>query len=206
MGQTPRFQILYPEANQSNDVPRDIRQAVEKIDGLIMAELRGVLSQRPAAGIAGRYYQATDSSQLFRDNGTAWIEIPLGDPVVRTWTPVLTPGASNGIVPTKVANAANRAEYILDRNMCHIEYRQGTTFAGTASYDYFISLPDFIKPIVAGTTGTGITQNDGAFVLWDPAFGGAVSMRHARVFGGNGDLMTPSGTVNEAFTMTFRYR
>lgn len=33
---------------------------------------RGLLSARPAAGIAGRLYYATDEHTLYRDNGTSW--------------------------------------------------------------------------------------------------------------------------------------
>lgn len=41
-------------------------------EGLSDAIGRGVFGSRPAAGIAGRLYIATDTSALYRDNGTTW--------------------------------------------------------------------------------------------------------------------------------------
>ncbi len=35
----------------------------------------GTLAARPAAGVADRYYWATDTFQMFRDTGTAWQEL-----------------------------------------------------------------------------------------------------------------------------------
>lgn len=35
-------------------------------------DTQGLLSSRPAAGISGRYYYATDSDVMYRDNGSAW--------------------------------------------------------------------------------------------------------------------------------------
>jgi hypothetical protein len=52
------------------------------LDGVLTPTSQGTLASRPAsgggpAGKLGRTYLATDTGQLFRDNGTAWDEIPL---------------------------------------------------------------------------------------------------------------------------------
>lgn len=38
----------------------------------------GTLASRPAAGTSGRYFYATDTSQYFADNGSAWINLVSG--------------------------------------------------------------------------------------------------------------------------------
>lgn len=55
----------------------------EEIDALLdvvspfnlAQDSQGLLAARPAAGRRGRYYLATDISVLFRDSGTAWVEV-----------------------------------------------------------------------------------------------------------------------------------
>lgn len=47
----------------------------QQIETLGAIDLQGTFAARPAAGKAGRYYWATDTSQLFRDNGTTWSQI-----------------------------------------------------------------------------------------------------------------------------------
>ena len=36
---------------------------------------QGLLSARPTVGVAGRWYYATDTGQLFADNGTTWVTV-----------------------------------------------------------------------------------------------------------------------------------
>jgi hypothetical protein len=200
----PRLGIPYPANTDANDVPRDIKAVVDKIGPIMAVDLQGTLSARPAAGVRGRFYTvagdaAANNGRWFRDNGTVWVELPaLG--ATATWTPTVQ--AASGIVPTKVSNSDNFAEYVLIGNLCHVEYKQLTSFAGTASYDYRVSLP--IAPIKE-TQGAGICQNDGGFVYAIPAWTG-VSMRHARVYGGLGDLVGPGGGTYEMFTITYRFR
>lgn len=42
------------------------------LDTLAAIDLTGELAARPAAGIRGRYYFATNTGALYRDTGTAW--------------------------------------------------------------------------------------------------------------------------------------
>jgi hypothetical protein len=70
----PRLGIPYPANTDANDVPRDIKAVVDKIGPLMAVDLQGSLSARPAAGVRGRYYNATDDS-LFRDDGTLWVRL-----------------------------------------------------------------------------------------------------------------------------------
>lgn len=38
----------------------------------------GLLAARPAAGVGGRYYIATDLKIIYYDNGTTWVSVLLG--------------------------------------------------------------------------------------------------------------------------------
>ncbi len=53
----------------------------------------GLLAARPAAGISGRYYFATDTSQFFGDSGAAWVSLGStatgGGAAVGTFTPAI---------------------------------------------------------------------------------------------------------------------
>ena len=51
----------------------------------------GLFADRPAFGIGGRKYFATDTKQEWYDTGSAWVNItPSGDPVAILDTPTLT--------------------------------------------------------------------------------------------------------------------
>ena len=51
-----------------------------EVYGLVQA---GTTANRPAAGVAGRWYFATDDLILSRDNGTAWVEMARGETAIR---------------------------------------------------------------------------------------------------------------------------
>jgi hypothetical protein len=87
MGSTSRLGLPYPEPSAANDVPKDIKALADAVAPIIAADYQGTLSARPAAGVRGRYYNATDDS-LFRDNGTAWVRITPGP--WKTWSPTIT--------------------------------------------------------------------------------------------------------------------
>lgn len=46
------------------------------IGELAAIDRQGTLAARPAAGVRGTYYSASDTGQLFRDNGATWVEVP----------------------------------------------------------------------------------------------------------------------------------
>jgi hypothetical protein len=77
MGSDPRLGIPYPEGNVANDVPKDIKAVVDKIGPIMAVDMQGTLAQRPAAGVRGRFYNATDDS-LFRDDGSQWVRLTSG--------------------------------------------------------------------------------------------------------------------------------
>jgi hypothetical protein len=41
----------------------------------IAVDMQGTMSQRPSAGVAGRYFYATDTGILYRDTGSTWTQV-----------------------------------------------------------------------------------------------------------------------------------
>jgi hypothetical protein len=132
MGSDPRLGIPYPESTATNDVPRDIKAVVDKIGPIMAVDLQGTLAARPAAGVRGRYYNATDDA-LFRDNGTAWVQVTAAPD--KTYTPAWTRiPDSNPSFTISVTPNAGFAEYVVDGAMCWVNVHQLLTFnGGTAS-------------------------------------------------------------------------
>jgi len=61
-----------PAGTDPADVPTDIDKLRQALDVLSMIFGQGAASTRPAAGIAGRMFYATDEGVLYYDDGTAW--------------------------------------------------------------------------------------------------------------------------------------
>lgn len=68
----------------------------------------GLLTDRPAAGTAGRLYYATDGPALYRDNGTTWADLSLSGGMTNPMTTaddVIIGGASGAA--TRLAKGGN---------------------------------------------------------------------------------------------------
>lgn len=68
------------DLNSANPLGTDLRSQGDDHLRLIKAALKdtwltGVIGSRPSAGTAHRWYFATDTDQLFYDNGTSWLEL-----------------------------------------------------------------------------------------------------------------------------------
>lgn len=70
-----RYQISYPNPTRVDtaDVPRDIGSVVTAIEKSMMYG-QGTFGVRPAVGIQGRTYYASDAQTFWYDTGSAWIE------------------------------------------------------------------------------------------------------------------------------------
>lgn len=76
MAVTARLALRYPVLSDSADVPRDIQNLANDIDGKVPIDTQGTLAARPTTSlISGQYYFATDNGLLYRYNGSAWITI-----------------------------------------------------------------------------------------------------------------------------------
>lgn len=128
---SPRLAIPRITSTDTDDVPRDLNAAVDRIDAVAGRFESGPLASRPStgAGIADRYYYATDAlgpggllGVLYRDAGGAtptWTAVNPGT------APVLTvlPGAPvDGQEIRYLADATNRV-------LWHLRYNAGSAFA-----------------------------------------------------------------------------
>lgn len=80
---TPRWANPYPQNGDVPSIPAHIQALGVALDDVAKDD-QGVFAALPtstpgAPGKRGRYYFATDTGQLFRDTGTSWVEIPIGD-------------------------------------------------------------------------------------------------------------------------------
>lgn len=79
MPATTRLALPYPAGTDPADVPADLQDLAEALDGAALDD-QGLLSARPVStpgspGIRGRYFWATDQAILYRDHGTGWTTI-----------------------------------------------------------------------------------------------------------------------------------
>src|SRR4051812_11931839 len=74
MPTTTRLALPYPALTDTADVPRDISALATALD-VAATYAEGTLVGRPAAGLRGRIYRATDTGQVFLDNGAAWVTL-----------------------------------------------------------------------------------------------------------------------------------
>jgi hypothetical protein len=69
---TPRLLLPYPAPEDPADVPADVQGLAEAVDPVVAAFAQGAAAARPAPGIPGRFYFATDTHVLTYDDGAAW--------------------------------------------------------------------------------------------------------------------------------------
>lgn len=69
---TTRLALPYPSGTDTVDVVRDVSALATKLDPSTAIFLQGTAGARPAAGVQGRFYWATDTKVLTYDNGTTW--------------------------------------------------------------------------------------------------------------------------------------
>lgn len=72
MPSTSRLSIPYPAGSDPVDVNGDLQSVAEALDDAALAD-QGLLSARPAAGLMGRLYRATDDGKVYWDTGSAWV-------------------------------------------------------------------------------------------------------------------------------------
>lgn len=107
MPTTTRWGLRYPEMTDDANIPEDIGNLAQDLDGVAMDDY-GLLAARPTSsggspGKPGRYYYATDLDKLYRDYGTGWKEIILGTHSALTDQRVPTDGS---VTNAKVSNSA----------------------------------------------------------------------------------------------------
>lgn len=76
MPNTARWALPYPASSAAPNVPADLQALATALDSVAMDD-QGLFSARPVStvgtpGKKGRYWWATDTKILYRDNGTGW--------------------------------------------------------------------------------------------------------------------------------------
>lgn len=79
---SPRWGTPYPQGEDAPDVPYWMEKMALALDDRATDD-QGLEADRPVStvqqpGKRGRYYFATDTGRLWRDNGAGWDEIPIG--------------------------------------------------------------------------------------------------------------------------------
>lgn len=69
---TPRLLLPVPSTADPADVPHDQSNLATRLDVIAAAYGQGTAAARPAAGIQGRIYYATDTKTTSYDDGAAW--------------------------------------------------------------------------------------------------------------------------------------
>jgi hypothetical protein len=173
----------------------------------------GTLAARPASGTVGQHYEATDTLQEFRWNGTAWIV--MSEPWT-AWTPVLLCSASGlfGGPCVSVALSAG-ALYKRDNGRISLLYsgQVSNIFGQTLQSGQITicSLPATITQgigsmrIVSSTDQTGIAQFTSGYgaINTNPAGGSIANGQIAGVRDGAGALM--AGTVAAGNAVFFHF-
>jgi hypothetical protein len=75
--QTARLALPYPIPDDTVDVPRDVQALAVKLDAITPTYVQGAsFAARPAAGVAGRMYVATDAAGgAWYDTGATWVTL-----------------------------------------------------------------------------------------------------------------------------------
>lgn len=72
---TPRFGLIQWGAPTDGPSRLEFDTAFSQLETLGAIDKQGTLAARPAAGVIGTYYWATDVPALFRDDGSAWYSV-----------------------------------------------------------------------------------------------------------------------------------
>lgn len=92
MPNTPIYGFPYPTGTDAADVPADMQALAEEVETVLDdLWLFDTYANLPAAGTEGRQFYATDTDQLYIDDGAAWNHVSPVTPVF-TMATVPTPG------------------------------------------------------------------------------------------------------------------
>jgi len=69
---TRRLSLHKPTGGDPAAVPADVGRLAGQLDDLLLGYDQGPLASRPASGVEGRLYYATDDAQLYYDTGSSW--------------------------------------------------------------------------------------------------------------------------------------
>lgn len=144
---TTRLSIPYPAGVDPADVPLDMQQLANALDAANVYQ-QGTLASRPAFGLQGRFYFATDqgvSGLLYWDTGSAWKTLTVEDAAAAI--PSLR---SLGSSPTQAA-AGDDSRF--NRVACRVTATANVAIAGLLTIDGVTLVDGDRVLLVAQSTG-----------------------------------------------------
>lgn len=119
---TSRLALPYPVASDPNNVPSDMQKLAAAVDTDCAAYTQNTFANRPSPSVSGRLFLATDTSNIYYDTGSEWLQVnlnaaasvqALGDLLVATGNQALTRLAvgSNGQVLQASSGATNGVQW-----------------------------------------------------------------------------------------------
>lgn len=74
---TARLALTQWSAGSDPFTRAQVNASLASLESLAAIDRQGVDASRPATGVRGTYYYATDTVRLYRDTGTAWYGVPV---------------------------------------------------------------------------------------------------------------------------------
>lgn len=128
---TTRFGLIQWGAPTDGPTRVEFNNAFLQVENLGAIDKQGTLGARPAAGVRGTYYWATDSSILFRDDGSAWTSVG------GRGTDAVFSSSAIGAVPLTLNAASGQTANLLTANVNSVALAEITStgsFISAATY------------------------------------------------------------------------
>jgi len=171
---TPRYALRYPVSSDADNVPADMLALATDLDNKMGGFSTGTLASRPAAGVTGRRYRATDTGYTYLDIGASWVSD--GRPLLDA---AQTPLAYNAAWPTSPVNGQEVDRYSDVANTMIWRFRYDSTQAAGSQWVALGSAPlmlgstfqDQTAPVGSVSIGGGATPWSRLFA-WTPGISG----------------------------------
>lgn len=163
-GSTAKFAFPYMNEIDVPDVATASELLAQGIENIIATAYEGTAAARPAFGLFGRWYYATDTSALSFDAGTVWITVGT---VTLTGTMTLT----NKRIPPRVASVTQSATPIIDTDNADIFTITGLAQDVTSFTTHLTGTPGYGEMFMLHITDNGAARN----LAWGADFASTTS-------------------------------
>ena len=120
-GTTTRLGLPYDELTDNADIEDAVKSLADDLDTKAVTYAQGLVGSLPAAGTQGRFYYATDTEQLYYDDGVAWFKLPYTQTVdtdsIQTNAVTSLKLADGAVTNTKLGTSAVTEAKILDTSI-----------------------------------------------------------------------------------------
>lgn len=178
-------------SNLISDIDAGFQALAEDIDASMAGYASGTAASRPAAGVAGKLYRATDTGQVFIDTGTTWYDpTAAADSIWKPlWTPALVRQLTNAfaerslLVYTTLSTGVDAhnwplyfdpSDYAIAGKTMKIRHRTWGRFSNNIASTFTWRL----RPVTGWSGGNE----------WPTAWGTALASTVTTLSGGGGDF------------------